>query len=101
MLDPGALGVAQIPYLIDKNHVATSVPFDQRVLQIHGASRFVVIRERPNEALPPYFQTYSVDDLIGLLAVTGAPGGKALPTPIVYKSGVAFITFMSLLRWSS
>jgi hypothetical protein len=108
MLDPGALGVAQIPYLIDKNHVATSVPFDQRVLQIHGASRFVVIRERPNEAFP-YFQTYSVDDLIGLLAVTGAPGGKALPTPMQVRgrlynlhviAALVFVAVTAIVVWT-
>ncbi len=85
MLNPGLHGVAQIPYSIDKGRVATSVPFDQRVLQIQGASRFVVVRDRPNAPFP-YFQAYSIDDLIELLAVTGAPGGKAAPTPMQIRS---------------
>jgi hypothetical protein len=100
MLDGGVNGGAQIPYSIDKAHIATSVPVDGRVLQIHGASRFIVIRE--NKPIP-YFQAHSIDALINLLAVTGAPGGKAVPTPMQVRSRlynfhvVAALVFVAII----
>jgi hypothetical protein len=106
MLDRGVNGGAQIPYYIDKAHIATSVPFDGRVLQIHGASRFIVIRE--NEPIP-YFQAHSIDALINLLAVTGAPGGKAVPTPTQVRSrlynfhviaALVFVTIVGAGVWA-
>ncbi len=66
-----------IPYQVCRSR--TSVPADRRVLQIHGASRFLALRE--NNGGCPWFQAHSADSLIGLLADSGAPGGKAEPLP--------------------
>jgi len=81
MLCPTVKGKAQIPYPINAGQSRTTVPEDGRVLQIHGASRFIVIREREDKPLP-YFQSLSIDGLITTLALSGAPGGKAVPTPV-------------------
>lgn len=86
LIDPNARGLAVIPYPIDSKNVATSVPAEGRLLQIHGASRFVVINET---ATLPYFQSYTMMDLLDLLAVSGAPGGKAKP-PVVQIRGRLF-----------
>lgn len=39
LIDRDAIGVAQIPYPITKEATHTSVPWDERVLQVHGAGR--------------------------------------------------------------
>ena len=67
---------AQIPYEIEPGRKKTSVPADGRVLQIHGSSRFMVIRPPDEKNSCPYFQAYSFDRLFEHLAAAGAPGWK-------------------------
>jgi hypothetical protein len=81
IIKPDEVSAAQIPYLIESSYKATSVPIDNRVLQIHGESRFVAIRDIPNGKDGPYFQAYPMDKLFESLAIDGAPGGKATPSP--------------------
>lgn len=80
LLNSQAVCDAQIPYLIDANCVKTSVLQDGRVLQIHGASRFIVIGSSKKDA-GPRFQTHSFDKMFETLATGGFPGGKATPSP--------------------
>jgi hypothetical protein len=105
VIDDGAGNRACVPYPICA--AKTHVPADARVLQIHGSSRFVVVRPRDftvsaaaavpgsptvvateGERSPKsdpnwhwYFQTYSLTGLIDTLALSGAPGGRARPAP--------------------
>ena len=79
LFDRGAVGTASISYPIDPNRVATSVPARGRVLQVHGSSRFIVIREGGPVT---FFQSYAITDLLDTLAASGAPGGRAVPTPM-------------------
>jgi hypothetical protein len=79
LINGGHPGVATIPYDIDPKAVGTSVPTDERRLQIHGAARFIAIRDNPGR--PPFFQAHLPMALIELLATCGAPGGKAVPAP--------------------
>ena len=103
-----------IPYDNYVSAAATGVPDDGRLLQIHGASRFLVIRPR-NPAPAPIpeipvprrvplrpglrdedlFQAYAIGDLVSLLATSGAPGGKAKPLPSQIMARVA--TYYALL----
>lgn len=98
MLKPTPNHSAQIPYPIDPARCATSVPADHRVLQVHGSSRFIVIRE--NQPIP-YFQARSIDHLIDLLAWTGAPGGKAVPTPVQIKARIYNFHVVAALLFAS
>lgn len=79
LIDPAAAGQAGTAYPIDPAAVRTRVPADGRVLQLHGASRFVAVREAGEVT---YFQSYRAEDLLETLAASGAPGGKAVPTPM-------------------
>jgi hypothetical protein len=107
-----------IPYENNISAAATSVPDDGRLLQIHGASRFLAIRPKdppPDPASAPapapdpapvasiprrvpvneelrkinLFQAYSIGDLVSLLAISAAPGGKAKPLPSQIMARVA------------
>lgn len=69
----------QIPYPIDADCVKTRVLRDGRVLQIHGASRFIVIGS--SKEYPCCFQAYPFEKLFESLAIAGFPGGKASPSP--------------------
>ncbi len=75
-----AVNNAAIDYPICQSY--TSVPVDHRVLQIHGASRFLAVRETdPKDPTNVRFQAHTAESLIELLADSGAPGGKAAPLP--------------------
>jgi hypothetical protein len=62
-----ARGEPLVAYAIDPGAVRTAVPADHRVVQVHGAGRFVVVRP-PQVADPPgvplYFHTYGNCDII-------------------------------------
>ena len=106
-LDPDAKGLAKIPYTIRASARRTSVPALDRVLQVHGAARFIVINEA-NKTIPPYFQAHRPMQLIELLATCGGAGGKAVPTPsqiaarvASYQAvtGLAFVAIVALGMW--
>jgi len=80
LLNPNAICDVQIPYTIQPGCVHTSVLPSGRVLQIHGASRFIVIGSSDKDKLPR-FQAYSLEKLFESLAMGGFPGGKATPSP--------------------
>ncbi|UCF89925.1 MAG: hypothetical protein JSW39_16670 [Desulfobacterales bacterium] len=80
MLNAAAICDMQIPYPIEPDSVRTSVLPDGRVLQIHGASRFIVIGSSEQDA-HPRFQAYAFNTLFESLAMGGFPGGKASPSP--------------------
>jgi hypothetical protein len=66
---------AKIPYDIDDKFLKTNVPKNDRVLQIHGSSRFIVIQGFEEPGQQKFFQTYSFDKLFEHLAITVAPDG--------------------------
>jgi hypothetical protein len=78
---------AQIPYPIKADSQHTSVLQKGRVLQIHGASRFIVIGSS-NKDTRPRFQAYSFEKLFESLAAGGFPGGKAIPSPAQIAEGI-------------
>jgi hypothetical protein len=80
LLNAKAVCDAQIPYPIQAGCVHTHVLQSGRVLQIHGASRFIVIGSSDKDSLPR-FQAYPFEKLFEMLAVGGFPGGKAKPSP--------------------
>lgn len=103
-LDPRVKGLAVIPYPIRASARRTGVPAQNRVLQVHGAARFIVLNEA-DKTIPPYFQAHRPMQLIELLAARGAPGGKAVPTPsqiaarvASYQAvtGLAFVSILAL-----
>lgn len=79
LLNSQAVCDARIDYPIDACFVKTSVFRSGRVLQIHGASRFIVIGS--SEEWPRCFHSYPFDKLFETLAIAGFPGGKASPSP--------------------
>src|SRR5579872_770864 len=85
LFQKGVTGTASIPYDIDPAYVATAVPDQDRVLQIHGASRLIVICPNPPTT---FFQSYTMTDLIDTVAMSGAPGGRAIPTPIQVRGRI-------------
>jgi hypothetical protein len=87
-------GEVSIPYRVAEDAVATHVPAAGRILQLHGSSRFMAIREREKDGDVTYFQSYPALDLINALALAGAPGGRAIPTFLQLKSRA--FTFQSL-----
>jgi hypothetical protein len=105
MIAPAGLGTAQIPYSINPANVATAVPDQGRVLQVQGASRLVAINKVGNDT---FFQSHTAPDLIEILAITGAPGGKAVPTPIQVTgrmfnfhtvAALVFVALVSVPAW--
>ena len=103
MLNPSAAGMARIPYNICRCHAATHVPEDSRFLQVHGSGRVLAIRENTtirdkNGKIVyegPVFQAQPLADLIKLLALSGAPGGKEDPTMAQVQSRI--LNFHSVL----
>lgn len=120
LLSPEEVRGAGIPYVIEPGSVTTSVHRDNRVLQVHGSSRFIVIGSSDN--YPVCFHTYSFEKLFDHLAAAGAPGGKIAlktfdsqkknkltPSPgqvseriTDYKvyAGVALVLFVLLASWT-
>ena len=104
IMDPGSKGVASIPYPIEAAAKKTHVPIDQRKLQIHGAARFLVVREKAGETT--YFQAWSPVELTNLLAGSGGPGGNAVPPPHLVASRIATyqaitsLVFALLVGWT-
>jgi hypothetical protein len=101
LLRPKADRSAHIPYPIKPGFARTSVPPDKRVLQIHGSTQFIVIRE---DGLKHYFETYAMEELFETLAVSGAPGGKAVPTPAqvakrIFTHKLLAAVALALLAW--
>lgn len=80
LLNPAAVHAAGIAYPINSKSVATSVPPEGRVLQVHGASRFIVLGSSQKKSVT-YFETYSFKKLFQALSWGGYPGGKATPSP--------------------
>ena len=78
-IEPQAGNKVQIAYPISFYCVKTSVLQKERVLQIHGASRFIVIGQSKEH--PCCFHTYTFAKLFENLAISGFPGGKATPSP--------------------
>lgn len=78
IIDPGAGSCSQVAYPLDEDRKATSVPHEDRYLQIHGKSRFLVLQETGGF---PYFHSWSYLDAFQQLAAAGTPGGKAKPIP--------------------
>lgn len=74
LLSPEEVQGAGIPYVIEPGSVKTSVHRDNRVLQVHGSSRLIVIGS--SEDYPVCFHTYSFEKLFDHLGAAGAPGGK-------------------------
>jgi hypothetical protein len=87
LINADALCDAQIPYPIEADCQHTSVLQKGRVLQIHGASRFIVIGSS-NKDTRPRFQAYSFEKLFESLAAGGFPGGKAIPSPAQIAEGI-------------
>ncbi len=79
LIDRDAGGRAFTGYAIDQDAVATSVPQGSRSLEIYGSTRLLAFN--PTGERKPYFQAHRPMELIQLLATSGAPGGKAKPTP--------------------
>ncbi len=79
LINPAAQGAAGIPYTIAPSKVRTSVPAGGRRLQVHGSARLAAVNITPEL---PYFQAYGLAALVDKLANSGAPGGKAIPTPV-------------------
>ena len=98
LLAPDSAGVADIPYGIDADAKRTSVPAEDRRLQIHGAARFLVVNKTGAKA--PYFQALQPMQLIELLAASGAPGGKAVPTPSQIASRIANYQSLTALAFA-
>lgn len=96
-VSPGETVKSVIPYSLEKGEQDTGVPYDGRVLQIHGIGRFLVYRAtnknargneqgfqtRPLWRDPPYpsFHSWSYRDFFYRLAVAGSPGGTQPPLP--------------------
>ncbi|WP_395702870.1 hypothetical protein [Aquabacterium sp.] len=79
LINPAAQGAAGIPYTILPSKVRTSVPAAGRRLQVHGSARLVAVNLT---GATPYFQAHGLAALVDKLANSGAPGGKATPTPV-------------------
>ena len=79
------------------------MPADARFLQVHGAGRFLAIRDNTvvrdiNGNIVyqgPVFQAHFLTDLINLLSLSGAPGGKENPTIAQVRSRI--LNFHSVL----
>jgi Patatin-like phospholipase len=80
LLDPKAGDACSIDYSY-RGAAVTSVPSDQRTLELCGLGRFLVYRENADHPHEPYFQTWPYRDFFVQLAATGAPGGKSTPLP--------------------
>ncbi len=80
LLNPGAVCDAKISYPIDPNFIRTSVLPENRVLQIHGSSRFIVIGSS-NKDDEPRFQAHDFEEMFDLMASSAFPGGKAKLSP--------------------
>ena len=80
MLNPKASCDVKILYPVKSDSINTSVLKEGRVIQIHGASRFIVIGSSMKDSRPR-FQAYRFGDLFRTLATSGFPGGKAVPSP--------------------
>jgi hypothetical protein len=74
--DPGG---AAIPYPIDPAHAKTRVPADGRVLQIHGAGRFVALCPSTTPGQSAFFQAYGLFDIFQPLAAS-IPGNPGIDT---------------------
>ncbi len=79
------------PYTIRKGVRCTNVPADGRVLQAHGSGRLIAIREFTDSEnkKKEIFQAYDALALVDLVATRGAPGGKAVPSPVLVRSRAA------------
>lgn len=114
LLQPSTSAQPSIDYPILPAAQATSVPTAHRSIQIHGSSRFLIIRPpQPGdpETFPtyhgrrvPHFQAHSLSTVISLLASTGAPGGKARPHPdpildriTLYRRSVATVLALAAI----
>jgi hypothetical protein len=86
IIAPGSKGAADIPYSIEATAQHTSVPVQNRRLQIHGSARFLAVYETNQHR---YFQAWDPVQLIEILAASGAPGGKAVPNPHQIASRIA------------
>ena len=73
-------GDGKIPYAIDPDSVKTSVLPNGRVLQVHGASRFIVIGKSPKYP-HEVFQAHEFNEMFTLMATSAFPGGKAELSP--------------------
>jgi hypothetical protein len=78
MIDPNAKGKCTTNYDYTGSR-CTSVPTDNRSLELHGPGRMLVYRPITGER--GYFQAWSYKDFFEQLAAVGAPGGKAMPLP--------------------
>ncbi|HYP07433.1 MAG TPA: hypothetical protein VER03_14465 [Bryobacteraceae bacterium] len=104
VIHPDAGNQPSIPYAIDPECVKTSVPAEGRVVQIHGPSHFIALRAPQQGGSNPvtYFQSYDMSALVRAIALSGAPGGKAKPSPdLVYDRVVDYhrlvAAFLALL----
>jgi hypothetical protein len=106
MLNPEAGCDVKISYPIESDSVHTSVLKEGRVIQIHGASRFIVIGSSDKDSLPR-FQAHSFEELFRTLAASGFPGGKAVPGPRQIEERIfdyqaltaTFLILLSALVW--
>ena len=96
LIDPAAGGNCATAYSY-RSCTYTTVPKDERSVELHGLGRMLVYR--PNPGKWPYFQAWSWGDLFAQLGSAGAPGGKAVPLPqqitqrtTLYLGSTALIT---------
>ena len=98
------------PYTIRDGVKCTNVAADGRVLQAHGSGRFIVMREftDPEGKKKEFFQAYDALAMVDLVATRGAPGGKAVPSPVLVRSRAAnymaltmgaFVTLVGVTVW--
>ncbi|MFZ5550868.1 MAG: hypothetical protein ACOZJX_19375 [Pseudomonadota bacterium] len=95
LIDPHAAGAARVPYPIDKPY--TSVPGPGRRLQVHGSGRLAVVNEAADKT---FFQAHSLGELVDKLATCGAPGGKAVPTPVQVSSRMSDFHVLATLLFA-
>src|SRR5258708_4595446 len=82
LIDPQCGGDARVQYPFKPPAPPalpkTNVPADQRYIQVHGASRFMVLREFPDGAFPYYFHGYKITELVDGLAADPAAQPAAM-----------------------
>ena len=78
LIGPGVPDREAVPYDLNPEIKATSVPPQGRFVQAHGSGRILAIQ---GEGKKLRFQAWSALDAVQLLASSGAPGGKAKPGP--------------------
>jgi hypothetical protein len=92
--DPSA---GKIPYAIEPDYVRTSVSSHERWLQVHGASRFLIIGDSPKYPGHPAFQAHEFMKMFTLMASSAFPGGKADLSPAHISERILDFKYLTAL----